>query len=307
MTLREHVLRQSLRAERAELRLLEASTEGVEARRAGLQDSLAAALRQLDDLKQELEQGRGARAEAQKNWAEARQSYREEQSRILRSQVHVLQSWNASNRGRLQRLRQYRKPARSIAGELRAELEGHLRWMSSSSRLPTTGKGMAGTWASSEKAAFDLRCWQQALRGLRQALQQASGAIDSNEEQGLQAALLEADDTLRAVLSLFQALCVAVPLPAEGWQVTDVTNVAQLLQDQVELEKHAAAHAAKEAMQAHFPERASHNSSAELLEKELLLEQAQEEEEEEELRHSGSPHIAQGFSQVIVYQNIPDP
>ena len=287
-----HLLRESLRAELAELRLLEASTKGVESRTEGLQDSLAAALSTLEELKQELERGRLAKAEAQKTWAKAQRAECEERSRALQRQVRVLESWNVSTRGRLQRLRQCSKPKASRRStELWAELEGHLGQLRISfGSLPISAGSLSpGFWRSTERANFDLRCWQQALRGLRQALQQAQQAISGNEEQVLHASLLEADDALQTVLSLFQLGVSLPPGTMESWHAADVADVAQCLRDQVELESRRAAraiHPPEHSEDWRDREPAGNHSSTELLEKELRLEEAQEEEEEEELRHS---------------------
>ena len=351
--LERHLLHESLRAEQAELRLLEASTQGVEARSEGLQGSLAAALSKLEDLKQQLEKERqakvGAQAEAQEAWEEVQRGQREEQRRILRSHVQVLRSWNARTRSRFRlRLRPHHpnpdhlpphphqhqhhphqphqphpQPQDGNAcgkDELKRELEGHLQWLhlhwlswaSASSRHVAPLEAL-----SLEKATFDLRCWQQALHGLKQALQQATQAIqasDFNQEPALEASLLKANEILETVLSFFRSR--ANPASGASGAPANDTNsevdswhaakdaAAWLVRGVLEVERRAAAHAAQRAFQEGLTESAEHldvsenadvshishishlsHSSAELLQKELLLEEAQEEEEEEELRH----------------------
>ncbi|CAE7949481.1 PRN1 [Symbiodinium sp. KB8] len=269
----QRLLQESLRAEQAELRLLEASTDGVEARKRGLQDSLKAALSKLEDLKQQLEGERIAKAEAQKMWADAQ---REEQSRALRklrSHVQALQSWNSQVRLRLLKLANRSTSSDKPSDRARAELKGHLRWIS----------GAAGGVASFTKRppekAFDLNCWHQALRGLRQALQQAaaSQAMEENVEKALEVSVWEAEKTWEEVLSLVQRGPKTAAAAAEG--VLDAASVEEIVRASVEAEKRAAVRAAQETL------REGLGDSAEELEKELLLEEALEEAREEEDRH----------------------
>ncbi|CAE7333247.1 PRN1 [Symbiodinium necroappetens] len=268
----QRLLQESLRAEQAELRLLEASTDGVEARKRGLQDSLKVALSKLEDLKQQLEGERIAKAEAQKMWADAQ---REEQSRALRklrSHVQALRSWNSQVRLRLLKLAKRSTSSDKPSDRARAELKGHLRWIS----------GAAGAVASFTKRppekAFDLNCWHQALRGLRQALQQAaaSQAMEDNVEKALEVSLWEAEKTWEEVLSLVQRGRTAAAA-AEG--VLDAASVEEIVRASVEAEKRAAVRAAQETLREGLGE------PVEELEKELLLEEALEEAREEEDRH----------------------
>jgi len=286
----QRLLQESLRAEQAELRLLEASTDGVEARKRGLQDSLKVALSKLEDLKQQLEGERIAKAEAQKIWADAQREQQSLALQKLRSHVEALRSWNSQRRGRQLKLakRSTQKPSDGSTGPgmLRAELDGHLRWISDTLAL----SGFAETKRTPEKAAFDLHCWHQALRGLRQALQQAkeSEAVEDNAEKVLEVSLWEAEKMWEEVLSLVQrgrTPSAAAAAAAEG--TLDAASVEEIVRASVEAEKAAAARAAQDTLRERLGEHASQDESAEPaeLERELLLEEAQEEAREEEDRH----------------------
>ena len=206
-------------------------------------------------------------------WADAQ---REEQSRALRklrSHVQALQSWNSQVRLRLLKLANRSTSSDKPSDRARAELKGHLRWIS----------GAAGGVASFTKRppekAFDLNCWHQALRGLRQALQQAaaSQAMEENVEKALEVSVWEAEKTWEEVLSLVQRGPKTAAAAAEG--VLDAASVEEIVRASVEAEKRAAVRAAQETL------REGLGDSAEELEKELLLEEALEEAREEEDRH----------------------
>ncbi|CAE7514214.1 PRN1 [Symbiodinium sp. CCMP2592] len=280
----QRLLQESLRAEQAELRLLEASTDGVEARERGLQDSLKVALSKLEDLKQQLEGERIAKAEAQKIWAAAQREQQSLALQKLRSHMEALRSWNSQRRGRLLKLakRSTQQPDGST-GVLRAELDGHLRWIFGTLALSFAEK------RTPEKAAFDLHCWHQALRGLRQALQQAkaSEAVEDYAEKGLEVSLWEAEKMWEEVLSLVQRGRTPSAAAAAEGAALDAASVEEIVKASVEAEKAAAARAAQDTLRERLGEHACQDESAEPaeMERELLLEEAQEEAREEEDRH----------------------